>query len=153
MKNLYLVLFLILVSCESKEQIDITEFNFKEPRDLYKQGDSTPYVIATRERVRLNSGDWYRAKVYWVNDNFPAEYSDSSVVKYLPDSASYDEVLNNGINAIMIKDTAYVKFKAHQADLAYGDSVTKLWTAIILNPAQPKHYQYIVHTEYILYKK
>lgn len=154
MKNILLVLFLLLLSCKSKDKELLSEFEFSEPKQeqALKQdkNNTSPFLFAFRERARLENGDWYRAKVFLVNDSIPSEYSDSTVVKFLPDSLSYEEVLEKGENAVVVGDTGYVKFKAYQHSIAKGDSVLKQWTAIYINPAFPNNRTYKIHMEYIL---
>ncbi|WP_347159370.1 hypothetical protein [Pontibacter chitinilyticus] len=153
MKNILFVFFLLLLSCKSKDKELLSEFEFREPKQEQALRQDTvntnPFLFAFRERSRLENGDWYRAKVFLVNYSIPSEYSDSTVVKFLPDSASYEEVLKKGVNAVVVGDTGYVKFKAHQQSIAKGDSVLKQWTAIYTNPAIPNR-TYKVYMEYLL---
>jgi hypothetical protein len=156
MKNILLILFLLnfLSSCNSNNDELLSEFKFSVPEQEQALRQDTvntsqfPFVF--RERNRLENGDWYRAKVFIVNNSIPSAYFDSTVVKFLPDSASYEDVLQNGVNAVVVGDTGYVKFKAHQHSIAKGDSVLKHWTAIYTNPAIPHYIEYKVQVEYIL---
>jgi hypothetical protein len=154
MKNMLLVLFLLLFSCNSKDNGLLSEFDFSEPKQeqalRQDKDNTTPFLYAFREKTILENGDWYRAKVFLVNHFNSSEYSDSTVVKFLPDSVSYEEVLKNGVNAVVVGDTGYVKFKAHQQSIAKGDSVLKQWTAIYTNSAIRHNGEYKVHVEYIL---
>lgn len=156
MKNILLALFLLtfILSCKSNDDGLLHEFEFSEPEQeqVLRQDtvNTSPFAFVFRERTRLENGDWYRAKVFLVNNSIPSEYSDSTVVKFLPDSASYDEVLKNGVHAVVVGDTGYVKFKANQHSIAKGDSVLKHWTAIYTNPGIPHYNEYKVQVEYIL---
>ncbi|WP_147920313.1 hypothetical protein [Pontibacter qinzhouensis] len=147
-----MLLVLFLLSCKPKDNELLNEFEFCEPKQeqALRQDNTDPFLFAFRERTRLKNGDWYRAKVFLVNHSIPSEYSDSTVVKFLPASASYEEVLKNGVNAVVVGDTGYIKFNTHQQSIVKGDSVLKQWTAIYTNPAIPYNREYKVHVEYFL---
>ncbi|MBF9253172.1 hypothetical protein I2I11_07700 [Pontibacter sp. 172403-2] len=154
MRNLYLLLFLSILSCQQNEQQkgEVDDFNFKV-KDIRPSGPlpTGPYLLALHENNKLNNGDWYRAKVFLKNYAFPPEYSDSTVIKFLQDSATIEDILEKGINAIVRNDTGYVKFKAYQPNLGKGDSVLKRWEAVFINPSMPENPIYTVQSEYMIY--
>ncbi|WP_299700930.1 hypothetical protein [uncultured Pontibacter sp.] len=155
MKNLYLLLFLFLLSCQQKEleSGNEDEFNYKVvPRHFGEPLPNDPYLMALYEKNKLKNGDWYRAKVFLEKFEFPPEYSDSTIIKFFHGRASYKDIVDGkGINAVVRNDTGYVKFQAFEPDLAKGDSVQKLWEAVIINPALPDSITFTVVLDYIVY--
>lgn len=157
MKNVYLLLFLFLLSCQQSEQenSEADEFNYKViPLQSIGPFPTGPYLLALYENKKLKNGEWYRAKVFLKNYKFPSGYADSTTVRYFQGRPSFEDLMEGGgISAVVRNDTGYVKFQVFEPNLEKGDSVLKEWTAIIMNPAMPDSIIYTVREEYIIYGK
>jgi hypothetical protein len=157
MKNVYLLLFLFLLSCQQSEQenSEVDEFNYKVvPLQSIGPFPTGPYLLALYENKKLKNGEWYRAKVFLKNYNFPAGYSDSTSIKFFHGEASFEDIFEGrGMTAVVRNDTGYVKFQVFEPNLEKGDSMVKKWEAVIMNPAMPDSIIYSVMEEYIIYGK
>lgn len=129
------------------------EFNYKVvPLYSGQPLPKDPYLMALYEKKKLKNGDWYRAKVFLEKFEFPPGYSDSTIIKFFHGRTSYKDIMEGkGISAVVRNDTGYVKFQVFEPNLAKGDSVQKLWEAVIINPALPDSITYTVVLDYTVY--